>query len=167
MQAGAVRPAPRAPLNPIDRLGTRDPVLITAYLSSDPAATLERLKCSRAEIERGRRIGEHRESLPDSKSAVAVRRWMAAVGPAVDDIVSIATAEGRGDDLTLAVAAVRESGAPLRLSDLAIGGNALIELGVPEGPAIGETLRGLLDAVLEDPTLNTSEALRDLVRGGS
>jgi len=92
---------------------------------------------------------------------------MAAAGPAVDDIISIAAADGQGDDLTRAVAAVRESGAPLRLSDLAIGGNALIELGVPKGPAIGETLRGLLDAVLEDPTLNTSEALCDLVRGGS
>ncbi len=40
----------RRPVEIVDRFPGRDPVLITSYLSSDPAATLARLKCSKAEI---------------------------------------------------------------------------------------------------------------------
>jgi tRNA nucleotidyltransferase (CCA-adding enzyme) len=43
-------------LRAVDRL-PRDPVLITAYLASDPASVLTRIKCSNKEIERGRAIG--------------------------------------------------------------------------------------------------------------
>ncbi len=37
----------------VDRFMPRDPVLVTSFLSSDPATTLARLRCSNAEIERG------------------------------------------------------------------------------------------------------------------
>ncbi len=47
------------------------------------------LKCSKAEIERGRRVGEFRGQEPDPYSVVDVRRWMAKVGEAVDDLVTI------------------------------------------------------------------------------
>jgi tRNA nucleotidyltransferase (CCA-adding enzyme) len=46
--------------------------------------------------------------------------------------------------------------------DLAIGGRDLIAIGMKPGPKIGETLDALLDAVLEDPGLNTSEKLTEL-----
>ncbi len=45
----------------------RDAVLITAFLSRDPAATLTRLKCSNQDIERGRAIGHWRDKYPDPK----------------------------------------------------------------------------------------------------
>ena len=150
-------------LTGIDRL-PRDAVLITSYLSGDPVATLTRLKCANAEIERGRRIAEHRGNWPDPASAVAVRKWLARVGPAADDLVVIAGAEGGGEGFREAVEAVRRSGAPLALSDLAITGQDLLDLGVPKGPRVGEILRKLLDAVLEDPALNAGETLRDLAR---
>src|SRR5690349_18456604 len=41
----------------VDKL-PRDPVLISAFLASDPASLLTRLKCSNKEIERARAIGE-------------------------------------------------------------------------------------------------------------
>src|SRR5881275_2820229 len=41
----------------VDKL-LRDPVLVTAYLASDPASLLTRLKVSNKDIERGRAIGE-------------------------------------------------------------------------------------------------------------
>jgi tRNA nucleotidyltransferase (CCA-adding enzyme) len=142
----------------------RDPVLISSYLSADPVATLTRLRCSNAEIERGRRIAEHRGSWPDPASGVAVRKWLARVGPAADDLVAVAGAEGSGEALREAVEAVRRSGAPLSVGGLAITGQDLLDLGVPKGPRVGEILRKLLDAVLEDPALNTRETLRDLAR---
>jgi tRNA nucleotidyltransferase (CCA-adding enzyme) len=48
---------------------------------------------------------------------------------------------------------------------LAISGDDIVtELGIPPGPAIGMLLDGLLEAVLEDPTLNTPERLLELAR---
>lgn len=148
----------------LHRFALRDPVLLTAYLSSDPAATLERLRCSNAQIERGRRVGEHRNDWPDPDSEVSVRRWMSRVGPAVDDLLAIALAEGWGGELAEGVRRVRSSGAPLAVSDLAVDGRDLMEAGVLQGPEVGRILRRLLDRVLEDPSLNRREALLELVR---
>ena len=47
----------------------------------------------------------------------------------------------------------------LSVRDLAITGSDLIALGMQPGKTIGETLNALLDAVLEDPSLNTKEKL--------
>ena len=54
----------------------------------------------------------------------------------------------------------------LEQSQLAIDGNDLVaELGVSPGPQIGELLRRLLEAVLDDPSQNTRERLLALARG--
>ena len=49
----------------------------------------------------------------------------------------------------------REKSSAHRLRDLAIGGDDLIEIGYEAGPAIGRTLRTLLDEVVKTPELNT------------
>ena len=136
-----------------------DPVLITSYLSADPAATLTRLRCSNAEIERGRRIAAYRDTWPDPGSDASIRRWLAAVGPAAGDLLALARARGEAEELIAAVDRVRAAQPPLTLGDLAVSGDDLIAAGVPRGPAIGETLRTLLDLVLEDPSLNNTPAL--------
>ncbi len=133
--------------------------MITSYLSTYPAATLARLKCSKAEIERGRRVGEFRGQEPDPSSGVDVRRWMAKVGEAVDDLVAIAVGEGPGADLNDAVKEVRASAAPLTIGDLAVDGTDLMGIGVARGPALGQLLAALLAEVLVDPTLNTKPRL--------
>jgi tRNA nucleotidyltransferase (CCA-adding enzyme) len=51
-----------------------------------------------------------------------------------------------------------------RLSDLAVDGADLLELGFTEGPALGSTLDSLLDAVVEKPELNTREQLLERAR---
>ena len=48
---------------------------------------------------------------------------------------------------------------PHRLSDLAIDGSDLIELGLSPGPDLGRVLRELLHDVVDDPSMNTREAL--------
>ena len=48
---------------------------------------------------------------------------------------------------------------PHRLADLAVDGRDLIELGFAEGPQLGQTLRTLLDEVVEEPERNEREQL--------
>ena len=52
-----------------------------------------------------------------------------------------------------------EQGSPHRLADLAVSGDDLIALGYLPGPAIGQTLQTLLHEVVDEPALNTREAL--------
>ena len=52
-----------------------------------------------------------------------------------------------------------ERGSPHRLADLAVGGDDLLALGFRRGPAVGEALRELLDAVVDNPSLNTRDEL--------
>lgn len=52
---------------------------------------------------------------------------------------------------------------PLSITDLAINGNDIINLGVKEGKEIGKILSFLLEKVLDNPSLNTKEKLTDLV----
>ncbi|MCK4303431.1 MAG: CCA tRNA nucleotidyltransferase [Candidatus Eisenbacteria sp.] len=52
----------------------------------------------------------------------------------------------------------------LSVKDLAIGGHELMDLGVPKGPGIGQILRALLEKVLDDPEVNTGEALLEEAR---
>ena len=146
-----------------DCLQPAGPVVTTAWLTDDPARALRRLKCSNAEVERGRRIALHREQIPQPRNATVVRRWLARVGPAWDDLVRIAEAEGTSPGLRVAVNAARSSGVPLAVGDLAVSGDDLMAAGVQQGPAVGETLRRLLDVVLDDPRKNSRDQLLSLV----
>lgn len=47
----------------------------------------------------------------------------------------------------------------LSLKELAVTGRDLIQAGIAPGPALGETLKALLELVLEDPAKNTKEYL--------
>jgi len=53
---------------------------------------------------------------------------------------------------------------PHQLNDLAVDGSDLIELGYAEGPELGRALDALLDAVVDDPTLNTRKQLLERAR---
>ncbi len=53
----------------------------------------------------------------------------------------------------------QELSSPHRLQDLAVDGNDLLELGVRPGPQLGRTLHDLLDAVVDEPALNTRDRL--------
>jgi tRNA nucleotidyltransferase (CCA-adding enzyme) len=53
---------------------------------------------------------------------------------------------------------------PHHLSDLAVDGTDLIELGYRPGPVLGRTLDELLRLVVDDPSLNRREALLERAR---
>ena len=137
----------------LDKL-PRDPVLITAFLASDPASLLTRLKCANRDIERGRAIGKFRDSYPDTKSAAVMRYWLSQVGEYVDDLLTLAP-----EGVVKAVTAIRATNPPLGLKDLAVKGDDLIAVGVRPGPDVGEVLKRLLGEVIDDPAKNTKQYL--------
>jgi tRNA nucleotidyltransferase (CCA-adding enzyme) len=141
----------------------REPVLLTALLTSEPAKVLRRLKASNAELERAAGM-ERGPEAPTGTEPIAVRRWLAAVGSASDDLAALWSLR-RGAEAPWApvVRELRLRGDPLARSDLAITGTDIQQLGVG-GPRIGEILAALLDRVLDDPSLNTRDALLALAR---
>jgi tRNA nucleotidyltransferase (CCA-adding enzyme) len=143
----------------VDKL-PRDAVLITAWLASDPASLLTRLKASNKDIERGRAIGQWREKYPDPKHVPEVRRWLSQVGEYADDLLTLPPA--RTSPLSLlpkVVSSIRAAKDPLTVKDLAVKGDDLLAAGVRPGPEVGETLERLLAEVLDDPTRNTRDYL--------
>ena len=57
-----------------------------------------------------------------------------------------------------------QSHQPVTIGELAVDGTDLLAAGWEEGPALGTTLRTLLDAVLADPSLNRRDGLLALAR---
>src|SRR5437867_5652041 len=110
----------REALKGADKL-PRDPVLITAFLASDPASLLTRLKSSNKDIERGRAIGQWRDKYPDPKHISAVRRWLSQVGEHADDLLALLTAgTAPRSPLPQVVESIRAAKDPLSVNDLAV-----------------------------------------------
>jgi tRNA nucleotidyltransferase (CCA-adding enzyme) len=144
-------------------LESRDPVVLTALLCAAPAGVLRRLKASNAEVDRAAAL-ERGPAAPLSADAKAVRRWLAKVGPAGDDLIRLwALRHGSDPPWTGLVAEIRRRGDPLTRGDLAITGADVQALGV-SGPQVGHILGGLLDRVLDEPELNTRDQLLALAR---
>lgn len=96
-----------------------------------------------------------------ARSLLALRRWD-RIGRGVPIPPDRVAARERFEALV-----EEEWGQPVALSDLALRGDDLLEAGLAEGPAVGETLRRLLTAVVRDPSLNTHDALLALAFGAS
>jgi tRNA nucleotidyltransferase (CCA-adding enzyme) len=120
-----------------------------------------------------RLVRAHAFSLADVDERFA-RRFLREHGDDLAfDLVSHKEADLRGktisQDELAAVASLRalleqERSQPHRLTDLAVDGSDLIELGFAEGPVLGRTLESLLDAVVDEPALNTRDQLLDRAR---
>lgn len=137
----------------------RDPVVLTVALCAGAAGVLARLKASGREVERARAM-ESGPAAPRGTDPVLVRRWMAAVGEAVDDLMLLARyREGTEPAWISVVEAIRSRGEATSRGQLAVTGDDLRDAGVPPGPEMGRLLARLLDLVLEEPSLNTRERL--------
>jgi tRNA nucleotidyltransferase (CCA-adding enzyme) len=142
----------------------RDPVVLTAALCRDPAAVLTRLRASNSEIARGQAMAAGAQE-PASTEPTAVRRWLAAVGDAADDITALAEyRQGALPDWAGVVAKIRERREATSRAELAVTGDDLLADGFAAGPELGKLLGRLLDAVLENPTLNSRDTLLELAR---
>ena len=137
---------------------------------------MDRLKFSNAATDRVAALLEHYDRIPGPMDSDAqVRTWLAEVGRShVRDLfrlhiagVRAAGAAGgeRGRMLTFLWRRVHQemlSGLPLDVTDLAVNGRDLMELGVREGPYVGLLLNELHAQVLENPELNDREDLLEL-----
>lgn len=141
----------------------RDPVLLTALLTTTPSTVLSRLKASNTEVERALRM-EKGPATPAASDERSVRHWLSTVGAAADDLIALWSLRHGAEPAW--AAAVRESRRrrdPLTRSDLAITGTDLEALGA-RGPQVGQMLAALLERVLDEPALNTRETLLALAR---
>ena len=139
---------------------------------------MTRLKFSNAERDFATHLVAQHEDLPAPDAPGAdVRRWLRLVGRAyVHDLLrlEIYNAKGRqhldeervrgAEALRRRADAVMRSGAALEINELAIGGGELRALGIGAGPRMGDILRGLLERVTDEPSLNTPDALTEIVR---
>jgi tRNA nucleotidyltransferase (CCA-adding enzyme) len=141
----------------------RDPVLLTAYLCSSPAAVLKRLKASNAEVDRARAL-EKGPAAPADSDERSVRRWLSQTGQSSEDLSALwSLRQGQEPPWHEAADEIRRRGDALSRSDLVVSGSDIEALGV-RGPRIGRILNQLLQRVLEDPELNNRDALLDLAR---
>ena len=141
-----------------------DPVLALAWWRRPVEPILRRLKFSRADIQRGQLIdrGPH---YPNAALALNVRRWLAQVGPAADDLRMLARGEPGAAIWLKQVDAIRSRREPTSLDQLELDGNDLMAAGVVQsGPAMGRLLSWLLAQVVEEPALNERERLLELAR---
>ncbi len=142
-----------------DAPARRDPVVLTALLCHDPVGVLTRLRGSNAEIGRAAALVAG-PAEPAGGSAREVRRWLAAVAGAADDLIALWTLRhGVPFPWAPEVEQARRAGVPLSRGDLAVTGEDLLQAGLPGGPALGRTLERLLTLVVDEPDLNTREAL--------
>lgn len=139
-------------------------------------AILTRLKFSNQERDRiCALVRHHLVCYDEGWSDAAVRRWIRRVTPDLTgDLYALCRADARGkgiedetaadiariDALEVRARAILEAGNALTVRDLAINGADLMrELGLGPGRAIGQILESLLEAVIDDPSLNERGAL--------
>lgn len=160
-----------------------DPVLrLTAFLlplagrenAATAKATLDALRFDHRTRDRVCKLLSHYDT-PYDTDARATRRFTAGLGGR-DALLLLslhaALARAGGDEDALsriaqaedAVRTLLHDGLCSSIADLAVGGDDLIALGFPKGRAVGDTLRRLLDAVLDGALKNEKEALLSLAR---
>lgn len=148
----------------IDSLALSEPdeLLRLALFFSDASADLARLELSRLKASNKQKSAS---SIVDvQKNAISSRKELAKLRASIGDLAFIALKSsvllGYSPESSLAFL---NDKTPSSISELAIGGNDLISLGY-EGREIGKLLSRLLDAVIDDPSLNTREKLIDICR---
>lgn len=120
-------------------------------------------------------ILEHMSRLEKPKEAT-IKRLIARVGQEnLEDLFLLQIADSKGcakeyidcDEIitTRAISKrILEEKEPLSIKDLNITGRELLSLGILQGKAMGVILNELLNLVIEDPKLNCSEKLVEIVK---
>jgi hypothetical protein len=138
---------------------------------------MSRLRFTNDEIEKvSHLVRYHYIRYEPSWNNTAIRRWLRKVGTDnVNDLIDLAKADikGKGNALVPLETSVLDEFkgridnlGPVVTSTnmLAINGdNVMALLGIPPGPKVGLILKDLLEAVTENPELNTVEDLTALV----
>ncbi len=179
LEARLVPGAPGDAALVIDALPPDTELRWAAWLRGTRAESiLARLRIARRSAERViRLLGLHPiDAQADPGSPVSLRRTLSRAGDdGVAALLALREAElgagaaGQEPLAALRAAFERERGRQdlaLHRLDLALDGRAVMEvLDCRPGPMVGRALRWLTERVLEDPTLNTAERLREILLG--
>jgi tRNA nucleotidyltransferase (CCA-adding enzyme) len=137
-----------------------------AALARAVEAAMKRLKFSNEDRERVVRAARvWAAPAREAWSAADVRRILAGVGRArAEDAIALWRAGG-GESLARRAEASLAAKEPLVAGDLAIGGGEVMALlGIPPGRRVGEIIAALMERVIEEPQLNTREALSEIAK---
>ena len=139
---------------------------------------LRRLKYDNDTIGKVKKLVRYHDDAPDL-TYPAVRRFIAAAGvPNMENLLRLKYADlyahtkYKLDEKLAGIVKLEEmyrkiieDGDCLCVKDLAVNGHDLMDIGIPNGPAVGEALGKLLDAVLDDPAMNEKDRLLKLLKG--
>ncbi len=138
---------------------------------------LQQLKYPNAVIDRVcHLIRHHMFNYEPGWTDAAVRRFIARVGlSSVADLFALRLADTTAatggpsswpllSEFKSRIDHVVEAGEALTLKDLAVNGDDLAALGIPRTREMGALLSALLDAALEDPSLNTKEKMLEIAK---
>ena len=119
-------------------------------------------------------IEEHMFHYDETWTNAAVRRFVIRAGEAnLPDLFALRRADAYGMageepprdfllPLTDRIEKILSQGRALSLKDLAVSGNELMAAGIPSGKRMGIILKELLEAVVDDPGLNTRDKLLEI-----
>ena len=150
-----------------DAAAVPDPVLVTAAAlwqagagSAAAWAAVQRLRFSNKDSARVRALVlALGDQLPAPAQTRDVRRWLARHRAIALDVIAVSEPRVRRPDVRAAVRAVEAAGDALSLRELAVTGEDLKAAGLAAGKGMGDVLRRLLEEVLDEPALNTRDAL--------
>jgi len=139
---------------------------------------LKRLKFSNEDIKQiTNLIGNHMFEYTCAWSDAAVRRFIRRVGGTenIDDLFALREADAKAmeheagweylNELRKRIDKVIAEENALAVSDLKVSGNDVMKvLKIKPGPKVGQTLKALLEKVLDDPKLNDRETLLKLIK---
>ena len=119
-------------------------------------------------------IEEHMFHYEENWTDAAVRRFIIRAGEEnLDDLLTLRRADNYGMSkkrppssfllpLSQRIEKILSARKVLSLKDLSISGNDLMALGIPAGKRMGIILNEILEAVIDDPDLNTREKLLEI-----
>ncbi len=139
---------------------------------------MKRLKFPTSDTRRASHLVlHHMFNYTDEWSDSAVRRFINRVGTEhINDLLSLRQADqggmcrknvvsGRLLDFKDRIRSVIDANEAVTISDLAIGGNDVMDsLGIKPGPVVGTILEYLLESVMDDPEQNTRDTLLRIAR---
>lgn len=124
----------------------------------------------------GHLIRHHMFHYTSDWTDAAVRRFVARVGvESVEDLFALRAADRYGklarrtpdpaiDELRARIAEITTRKDAVSVAHLAVNGTDLMAAGIPGGPAVGTTLRFLLETVMDDPSQNDQARLLKIAR---
>ncbi len=136
--------------------------------ASAPTQALLRLKFPNKVAEDTERLLASLELPLPSASDGDLRRWLQRVDPSqLEAVLCVKNALGLVvEPVATRLRAIVGQSPPLSARALALDGKAIMQaLGVPPSPIVGVATRFLLERVIDEPSLNTRDALLALLKG--